>query len=566
MDGHEAASDGLDEGLIGSLQQPTSLAIICTIFVVVLTTRFITGGSSTLKNGSKTPPLAPYWIPVLGHLPRLFFNPIYPLMRLRNRYPEGAFSIRVLSNIHTFVFRPALSDALLKQPSSIADDQHIVRRLMVSNFGLSTKDLHAYDKASKEVQENTKEFLANSHLSDITEEALRGLNEQAADLVSFNSFPIDQMEWERLSGAEKVDDANNEIIMEADYMELVKNFIARTSNASIFGTDFIENFPEVWHNLWAFDDWFITLARAIPIWVPWVGGQRARSPQRQLLAFMREYHEAWEKSLNGENPGPKWQDLHNASQLVKSRIEVFRKHELSLDIRAAYDVSLLWSVNASSAPLIAWSLLELNQDSVLLAQVREEISPYVNIVQPSHQFGTSVWVAPRIETIDLDALLTKCPLLKATYLETVRLYGGGWSSKWLKEDVVLEEDGKAACVLKKGSYAHVLHDLHHSDPKYFPNPLVWQARRHLQDSENADSSQPKIANSTTVRPYDGGLTLSDDSEFTLRRMLLYTAVIVSLYNFKPVNRGKWNVPPIAKGPVSSHPALPFRVWIKRRDV
>ncbi|KAF7546688.1 hypothetical protein G7Z17_g8244 [Cylindrodendrum hubeiense] len=563
MDGNTAESRGLDEGLIHTLQQPNSIAIVCTIVVVLLTTRFIaSGGSSSFKDGSKTPALASYWIPFLGHLPRIFFNPIYPLMRLRNRYPEGVFSIRVFSNIHSFVFKPALVDALLQQPSSIVDEQRIVRRLMVSNFGLSTKDLSDFDKASSEVREKTKELLADSHLNDLTKGVLQGLNAQAADLVSFNSYPIDQMEWERLAGAVRVEDPT-EIIMEADYMNLIKNFVARSSNTSVFGTDFIENFPEVWHQLWFFDDWFITLARNIPVWVPWVGGQRARAPSRQLLAFMREYHEAWEKTLNGENPGPKWQDLDNASQLVKSRIEIFRKHELSLNVRAAYDFALLWSVNASSAPLIAWSLLELYQDPVLLAQVREEIAPFVNIVQPAHEFGGSIWVPPKVEGIDMEALVTKCPLLKATYLETVRVYGGGWSAKWLKEDVVLKEDGKPLCVLKKGTYAHVLHELHHSDPKYFPKPREWEATRHLQDSVDGKAAQ---ANRGSVRPYDGSLTLCDDSGFTLRKMLLHTAVIISLYNFKPVDRGKWNIPPLFKGPVSSHPALPFRIWIKRRDV
>lgn len=497
MDDHKAVPGGLDEGLIRTLQQPTSLGIIVTLIAVLLTTRLISGGSSSFKDGSKTPPLAPYWTPFLGHLPRIFFNPIYPLMRLRNRYPEGVFSIRVFRNIHTFIFKPDLSDALLQQPSAIADDRAIVRRLMVSNFGLSTKDLDAYDKASSEVQEKTKEFLTNSHLNVLTEGALRGLNEQAADLVSFNSFPIDQMEWEKVSGAERVEDPS-EIIMEADYMELIKTFIARSSNASVFGTDFIENFPEVWPQLWAFDDWFIALARNIPVWVPWVGGQRARGPLRQLLSIMREYHEAWEKSLNGENPGPKWQDLHNVSQLVKSRIQIFRKHELSLDVRAAYDLALLWSLNASSTPLTAWSLLELYQDPVLLVQVRDEIAPFVNIVQPRHEFGASVWVPPRVETINLDALMTKCPLLMATYLETVRLYGGGWSAKWLEEDVVLKEDGQPTYVLKKGTYAHVLHEIHHSDPKCFPSPHEWQATRHLQDGANG---KIEVANTGSVKPY-----------------------------------------------------------------
>ncbi|KAK7422844.1 hypothetical protein QQX98_001410 [Neonectria punicea] len=502
MDGSTAKPSTFSEGFMNNLQQPTAFTITCAVVIVLLTTRFITGGASSLKDGSKSPPLAPYWVPYLGHLPRLFFNPSFALTRLRNRYSEGTFSIRLFSGIHTVIFKPALADALLQQPSSIADEQRVVRRLMVSNFGLSTKDLDAYDKASGEVQAKTNELLANSHLSDLTKTTLHSLNGQAADLVSFNSFPIDQMEWERMADAERVeDDAQGEIIQEVDFMDLMKNFVARSANAAIFGTDFIENFQEIWPHLWFFDDWFITLARNIPIWVPWLGGQRARSAQRQLLNAMREYHEAWEQSLNGENPGPKWQDLHNASKLVKSRVEIFRKHRLSLDARAAYDLALLWSVNASSASLISWSILELYQDPVLLEQVRDEIAPFVSIMQPNHGFGDSVWIAPKIETFDVDALMTKCPLLQATYLETVRLYGGGWSSKWLNEDVVLKEDGKPAYVLKKGTYAHILQDLHYSDPKSFPSPQDWQASRHVQASVGKSGAQRQAASAGSIKPY-----------------------------------------------------------------
>ncbi|KPM40290.1 hypothetical protein AK830_g6299 [Neonectria ditissima] len=567
MDDSGAKKSTLEEGLIRTLQQPTAFTIICTLVVVLVTTRFVTGGSSSLKDGSKSPPLAPYWVPYLGHLPRLFFNPSFALTRLRNRYAEGVFSIRLFSRVHTVVFKPALADVLLKQPSPVADEQAIVRRLMVSNFGLSTKDLAAYDKACSEVQEKTNECLANSHLSDLTKTTLHALNGQAADLVSFNSFPIDQMEWERMADAERVEeDARGQIIQEVDFMDLMKNFVARSANTAIFGTDFVENFQEIWQHLWFFDDWFITLARNIPIWVPWLGGQRARSAQRQLLLAMREYHEAWEQSLNGENPGPKWQDLHNASQLVKSRVEVFRKHELSLDARAAYDLALLWSINASSASLISWSILELYQDPVLLEQVRDEIAPFVSIVQPKHGFGESVWVAPKIENFDLDALLAKCPLLQAAYLETVRLYGGGWSSRWLNEDVVLKEDGKSAYVLKKGTYAHVLQDLHHSDPNSFSNPRDWQASRHLQKSVGEKGAQSLNTITRSIKPYDGSLTLSDDSDYTLRKMLMYTSVLISLYDIEPAGRGKWSIPVVTKGPVSSQPALPVRVWIKRREV
>ncbi|KAH6896760.1 cytochrome P450 [Thelonectria olida] len=562
MDGHETAPKGLD-ALIHNLQQPTTLAIISAVLAILLTTRLVTGGSSTFKDGSKSPPLAPHWIPILDHLPRIFFSPIFALTRLRNRYSEGLFSIRIFGHVHTFVFKPVLADSLLQQPGSVTDKRPLARRLLVSTFGLSSKDLEAYDKASAELQAASNEFLSGSHLNDLSKATFRDLNFAVADLVSFNSYPIDHADWERLANAEKVDDEiRKESTMAVDLLQLIKAFVARTANASLFGADFVENFPEIWPYFWEFDESFDTLGLNFPIWVPWLGAQRGRMALRKLLGFLREYHVAWEMQLNGENKDPRWQDFHTASPLIRARVDIFRKHALSIDARASCDLALLWSVNASSTPLISWSLLELYRDPVLLEQVREEIAPFAQILQPTHEFSLAVWLPPKIEKVDLDGLVTKCPLLKATYIETARLYGGGWSASRLNKDVILKDE-KVSYVLNKGTYAHILNHLHHSDPKVFPNPNDWQLDRHLQQSGD-EKGAAKTANMGSVKSYDGSIALSNDSDLAMRRTLLYTAVILSLYNIEPADGGKWNVSRIFRGPVSARPVRSLRAWVSRR--
>ncbi|KAF4471042.1 cytochrome P450 7B1 [Fusarium albosuccineum] len=565
MDGLEVVRKHLEESLIPKLQQSPVLSTLVTVLVLLVTTRFFTGGSSTFQNGSKSPVLAPYWVPYFGHAPRIFLSTNFALTRFRNRYTQGIFSIKLFQSIHSFIFRPSLAAQLLEQPDSVADKQDVVRRLMVTNFGLSKKDLEAYDKAAKEVYEVTQKHLAGSHLDELSKAALRDLDDNAAELVSFNSYPTDQMDWERLASADVLEiDGRKKSIMEVNFIDLVKNFVAKNATSSVFGTDFVENFPDIWPHLWVFNDGFSSLAMGIPLWAPLPTSQRARIALGRLLVFMREYHDDLEKFLNDDEPGPRWQDFHTISQLVLSRTDVFRKHKLSLDVRAAFDVALLWSVTANSTSLISWALFELYQDPILLTQVREEVAPFVEVIQPKNEFGGAVWIPPKIEKLELESLMTKCPLLQAVYLETQRLYGGGWSVRHLKEDVTLK-DSEASYVLKKGTYAHFALDLHHSDPRTFTDARVWQVSRYLEDSVDDKGAKTRRIDPSIVRASDGTLTMCDDSAFTLRKVLLYTSVLTSLYDVEPAGGGRWSLPSVIKGVASSGPSRPTRLWVKRRE-
>lgn len=500
MDGYTVPASV--EAFFLTIQQSTALSILFTTLVVLISSRFITGSSGSLQNDVKIPPLASYWVPILGHIPRILFNASSALARLRNRYSQGIFSIRLLNSVHTFVVEPSLSDNLLEQPSSIADKESVVKYLLTSCFGLSRRDLEVYDKASHDLDEANHDSLnKETHLDNLSQFLLRDFQSVAAELVSFNSYPTDQSDWERLADAEAIEnDAGKESIMEADWFGLIKNFVARAATGSIFGTDFVENFPDIWPHFWAFDQGILPMALGVPIWAPLPAAQRARIALRRLLVFFREYHDALEKDMNGEEPGVRWQDIQNVSQLVRSRAKIFHSHGLSIDARAACDIALLWSVTSQSTSLISWSLLELYQDPVLLAHIREEVSQHVSIIQPNHDFGGAVWVPPHIEKVDFSALLDRCPLLEATYLESLRLYGGGWHVRKLQADVALKYE-QGGYVLKEGSFAHVVADLHHTDPRAFTDAKVWQVGRFLEGNVGEAGVKTNSVGATSVKRY-----------------------------------------------------------------
>ncbi|EXA39522.1 hypothetical protein NW761_007559 [Fusarium oxysporum] len=565
MDRLESLRERLNETLIPHAQRYPLQAILVTTIILFITTRLFTGSSSSSrKDGSKTPPLAPFWVPLFGHAPRIFLSPSSALTRFRNRYAQGVFSIRLFQSIHSFVFRPSLVARLLEQPESVADKEYVARRIMMTNFGLSKQDLAAYDKAAPEVYQITKEYLSGSHLDTLAKATLRDLDDNAADAISFNSYPTDQMDWERQANAELLEDTGDEKIMAVDFFELMKTFIARTATISVFGTDFVEIYPDIWPHLWVFNDAFHSLAMGVPVWAPFPSSQRARIALGRLLTFMREYHTELDKFLSDEEPATKWQDFHTISPLVRARTEVYRKHGLPIDVRAAFDVALLWATTVNSTSLISWSLFELYQDPVLLSQIREQITPFVKIVQPKNDFGGAVWIPPQVQKLDLEGLVTKCPLLQGVYLETLRLYGGGWSARYLKEDVILK-DKEDSFVLKKETFAHIVNDLHHSDPRSFTDAKVWQVGRYLEDTVDKKGVKTQRAEPYTVRASDGTLTMCDDSEFTLRKVLMYISVFISFYELEPAGSERWPSPSVVKGVASAQPWRSVRLWVRRRS-
>ncbi|KAJ6441127.1 Actin cytoskeleton-regulatory complex protein end3 [Purpureocillium lavendulum] len=567
MESREAgtADDGV--GLLATyFGQPLALAAIATIVVLILTTRLSTGGPSTTcgDGGKKLPPTVPFWLPFLGHAPQMLLQGDGFLAKLRSRYyADGVFSLRILGRFHHFIFRPELANAVLNRPLTIAQDPS--GNILESMFGLSKEEQAVYAGLADEARASLKHLLQDPGLGELTSRTILYIKENIADLVTFNAYPADQMGWERHAGAEVVENPRGERYVEADLMLLTKNFIAMTANVSLYGTDFVENFPDIWQSMWDFDKAFVLLAAKIPNWIPWPRLQRARSAQRKLLACAYEFGEALDKHAKGEEPGLKWQDLDNVSRVVKARHDTYRRHGLSLHGRSGCDLGFLWAMNTNANSLVPWVLFELYRDAVLLEQVREEIAPYVRVVQPENEFGDAVWVPPELETLDLDGLLNRCPLLLAAYMETLRVYTGPLNLRWLAEDVVVDDKAQGqSFVLRKGGYAHVAQEMHQRDPKFFPDPHEWHHERHLRESADEAGKKTVVADMGTMRPFGAGPRLCKGRAFALREIMLYSAIIVSFYDMEPPHGQGWELPKTYKLTATRHPKTPVKVWIKRR--
>lgn len=503
----------LAQGLLSHIQQQHLAVLAITFTVVCISTRLLTGNNGRTvddshSGGAKVAPAVPYWIPYLGHIPQMAFNSEGFLAGLRNLYPGGVFSLNFLGGVHTIIFKPGLTTSLVNQPVHIADGYASSKHLMKSNFGWprNKASLEAYDKMIDDLIVLYKMLSSEPNFSQMVDKTVQRLRHNIADFVTFNESEVDQTDWEKSADAETVQDKTGEQVVEADLYDLVRNFIAMTANVSLFGTDFVENYPRFWQHLWRFDEGFMALAADLPSWLPIGTAIAARRARSDALACLRAFETALESDREGEKPTPEWADLDNVSTVVQTRVDdVFRKHNLTIEQRASLDLALAWAMNANSNPLVFWLLWRINSDAVLLARIRDEIAPYVAIEKPAHGFGSAFKAALRIESIDVEGLVNNCPLLKAAYIETLRVDVGSWSFKVIKEDAIISEKDESSekFLLPKGTYAHGAHELNHMNPDVFEDPKEWSIERHLKwdTSSEKGEKRPLEADMGFVRPF-----------------------------------------------------------------
>ncbi|CAG9991512.1 unnamed protein product [Clonostachys byssicola] len=557
------------EALIAKVQEPRTATILITVLVMLITTRLLSGRSESGPDDARRPPRQGYWVPLLGHVPQLALRVNGFLASVRNKYPKGAFSLSVLWQTHTVIYRPSWVATLMSQPQSVASDEWAQESLMRSNFGLKSRHTKIYRKVLPELNAQFKYILSDSSLSEATKITSINLRNRIGELVTFNHFPADQSDWERLAASDVVEESpSGKIYADLDLLELVRNFVAQTANSGLFGSDFVDNFQDFATLLWEYDRGVPKLAMKLSWWYPDSTLYRALLARRRLLRYLREFHRELENYFEGRQPSVEWSDISNVGTLIKQRAMVFRKHNVPIEARASCDLALLWALNSRTSTLVFWMIYEISQDPILLAQIHEEIAPHVDACHPKNEFGPGVWLAPEIKTLDVEALVENCPLLNAAYVETMRVYSCAWSVKYMEQDLVLKEkDSGDNCMLLKGTYAHVPHDTHHTDPKYFESPKEWQAKRHLKESVDPKGAKSVSVDMGNIRPHEGQLVLSESGPLAVRELLMFTSAIISMYDFHPVGEeGPWKtVKTVNRGPTKM-PASKCKVWVRRRKL
>lgn len=546
---------------------PTRLTLTLTL---LLLTALITRTYSSryarpkiLPDGSLKPPEVPYWLPLLGHLPNMAWDAAAFTQSLREKYTKGIFTLNFGGLRHHVIYKHTLATTLLNHRDGKVGFENVVKRIMVKIFGFPASEFPIWDAAGAEIMACYKHILSEPGLGQMVDRTSRGIRENVMFLASFSGSLVDQTAWERVASVELSKNTAGEEVVEASFLPLIKDFCAHIANPAITGTNFLEKNPDFFADLWTLDRGFMLLGAGLPRWTPLPSVTRAHIAKKRILEKLEEFHRAMEKEAKGEDPGPDWRDLDDVSSLVKARVEEYRKYGFSIRARAAIEHSLMWAANANSNALVFWMLCRIYADKELLDKVREEIKPYVRVVQPKQELA--VPELPRFETFDVDALATKCPLLKSCYVECMRLDVRSWSLRVVQEDFVLQSREKDAqgWSLQKGDCVHAAHDLHSTDPAYYPDPMVWKGDRHIR---NSDDGKKGTADLGSIRPYGGGSSMCKGRAFALKEIMAFTAAIVAVWDIEPQGGEQWKMPKPKQTLGVNGTSDDMRVWLKRRQL
>ncbi|KAF4767741.1 hypothetical protein HAV15_010011 [Penicillium sp. str.  len=271
----------------------------------------------------------------------------------------------------------------------------------------------------------------------------------------------------------------DQTVCEANLFALVSNFIGHVTSTFLMGEAFVENSPNLAEDLGRLDDCFVTLFAGTPRWVPHPAASAGHAASDRLRHIFSVFHRAFTAWDDGIDAGIELRDLDDVSELVKDRMRTFRKLELSPGASAAGHLSLYYDLIEHTTKITFWTITHLFAEPSLLDQVRKEIAPYVVASRPPREETGFPFDEPPRLSLDIEKVLTSCPLFRACYYETVRLHSAGISFKKLASDVTLSESAEEAAYglteprtykVAKGEDIIVPHGAHYHDARYFSNP------------------------------------------------------------------------------------------------
>ena len=216
-------------------------------------------------------------------------------------------------------------------------------------------------------------------------------------------------------------------------------------------------------------------------------------------------------------------DQAQGSAMTKARYASNTKYGITPWNQGRLEVGTLIGILANTIPSVFFMLAHIYSDPALLQEVRGELEARSVSVSAVKTSGRTLHAA---------SLRDKCPLLSSIWQEILRFHAQGATSRFVREDVML--DGKY--LLRKNMVVQMPMAILHLDPAIWGDDAgVFRPKRFLEDS-------CKTAKSTAAyRPFGGGTSLCPGRHFVTLETLALTAYILLRFDISPLN-GPWAIP------------------------
>ncbi|KAH8799696.1 cytochrome P450 [Xylogone sp. PMI_703] len=468
------------------------------VMVVVLVCRYLL----VPKLDAREPPLVRGKIPIFGHVIGMIWHQVGYFDLLMKKHPLPAFTIDVgLSKMYV-ITEPSLVQAGLRSKNLAFEP--FIEMVCERILGLSEESMRLIKYEAKNDKEDTymKSVHKAMHESMTPGDSLLGMNQRVLDkLATFVNAIGPQWEEKRL-------------------YDWVRHSFTLSSTRSLYGKhDPISADESLIESLWDFEAGQLVL---LPNFLPWLIARKAYKGRSRLQAAFRTYYNSGHDS--------------DAGGLVAQRAVAARKFGIGNNDLADFEPSIAFVSVTNAVPTIFWMLAYVLADPKLVAELRDEVTPRVEITTENID-GKVV----RVGSIKMTNISTECPLLMSAYNETMRIANGQVSARVVKEDTILTRSSSgpypSSYLLKKGTAVQLpARIIHLASTTWGSDSHAFDAKRFLNvGKDNLDKDVIKAQKQSFV-PFGGGKHLCPGRFLALAEILGMVAVFVA--GFEVVEKDK----------------------------
>jgi hypothetical protein len=461
----------------------------------------------------------------------------------RQTIDEPAVALQMGFHTQNMIYSPTMAQKLFSYTGAKSG---VYSTKVMENF---LGDVGPFRRTKPEILEKINDTLTpikqDRYLEQITSNIITFLQRETANLVSFSRSIVDQSIWER-NAAITVEEGSNPPICEANMFALIRSFTTYSISQTFMGQAFVDFHTGLIEDLWTWDREFVRLSAGTPKWLP-VPGISAAYPARERVRRLVSVLQASFLALEDGRDAPmEFRDLDDVSELMQTRMRLWKTLGINTALSARLDSWLLWKLTSDVSKLVFWMIFHVysDPDGDLLSKIRKEIAPFAKTSRLGPKETGLPFMEPPKVSMDFEGLLRSCPLLKATYAETTRLNTNPISYRQLTTDLVLTESDKEATLygakeprsyqFRRGDILGVPCGAHHIDPVYYPNTQKFDPERFI----STDSGKEAV-DWRTVLPFGGDDTFA---AFTERQVLAFFVSVVSLWDIEPVSPAGWKHP------------------------
>lgn len=215
-----------------------------------------------------------------------------------------------------------------------------------------------------------------------------------------------------------------------------------------------------------------------------------------------------------------------SAAMIRGRHSANTRYGITPLNQGRLEVGSLLGVLANTIPSIFYTLVHIYSDQGLTSDIRDEL-------EASGFVGTPEDIR---QNPNLLAMPETCPLLYSTWQEVLRVHALGAGSRYILQDVTLED----TFLLRKGMVVQMPTAVMHSDVAAWGEDVnEFQPRRFLkQNSTSKGGFKQKL---TAYRPFGGGASMCPGRHFVTLETMALAACMLSRFDLIPVN-GQWNIP------------------------